>query len=408
MSTNWLVNIKYMKTLKQNSLLWIVCTVITLSLLLYNLTGNGLSAEFFIISCLSIFCWLKFSSHQILDLQVVMPLYILSITIFLILCTIRYSSDYSMFLQNNIHGMFKKDFVINQVNWFLLMVCFPISTMLIGGYFLGNSKQTGAFFAWWTFFFCVAECLLQFSMELLNLKTYKHHYFLGVIVAMCLFVAGTTAVLKIANPSAAFPPVTRFTPQASRKINLWSILFVTLVIIYGITLYTQAGILPVGVIAGSMMGGMIGWRKTTARFPANPYKLVPLYLLLQALFYIHVGEETLTHFNLGIASISGHPWSDRENMYLIAFIGPVTWIFAAWSLWKGQAFGNFILWFMIVGMILGEPAHVLVFPIVRMVKEGVGYEYFSGMYTALFPMIPAILALTVIIRDHKHLKITHA
>lgn len=56
---------------------------------------------------------------------------------------------------------------------------------------------------------------------------------------------------------------------------------------------------------------------------------------------------------------------------------------------------------MIVGMILGEPTHLLVFPIVRMVQKGVGYEYFSGMYTALFPMVPAILALTVIIKDTK-------
>jgi len=150
-----------------------------------------------------------------------------------------------------------------------------------------------------------------------------------------------------------------------------------------------------------MMGGMIGWRKTTARQPADPYKLVPLYLLLQALFYIHVGEEMATHFNQEIASISGHPWSDTANTYLIAFIGPMIWVFAAWSLWKGQAFGNFILWFMIVGMILGEPTHLLVFPIVRMVQKGVGYEYFSGMYTALFPMVPAIMALTVIIKDTK-------
>jgi hypothetical protein len=36
-----------------------------------------------------------------------------------------------------------------------------------------------------------------------------------------------------------------------------------------------------------------------------------------------------------------------------------------------------------------------------MMQQGVGYEYFSGMYTALFPMIPAILALAVIIKSHR-------
>ena len=56
---------------------------------------------------------------------------------------------------------------------------------------------------------------------------------------------------------------------------------------------------------------------------------------------------------------------------------------------------------MIVGMILGEPTHLLVFPVVAMYKFGIGYRYFSGMYTALFPMIPAILALTVILAGHR-------
>jgi hypothetical protein len=189
-------------------------------------------------------------------------------------------------------------------------------------------------------------------------------------------------------------------PLTGKEVNLWSALFVALVVLYATTLYTEAGLLPVGVIAGSMMGGLIGWRKTTARHPADPYQVVPLYLLLQALFYFHVGEEALTGFNRQIAAISGVPWSDRDFTLFIAFIGPVTWVHAAYSLWARQAFGNFVLWFLIVGMIVGEPTHLVVFPVARMVQQGVGYEYFSGMYTALFPMIPAILALVIILKSH--------
>ena len=54
---------------------------------------------------------------------------------------------------------------------------------------------------------------------------------------------------------------------------------------------------------------------------------------------------------------------------------------------------------MIVGMILGEPAHLLVFPVVTMFQTGGSYSYFSGMYTALFAMIPAILMLAEIVRE---------
>jgi hypothetical protein len=106
-------------------------------------------------------------------------------------------------------------------------------------------------------------------------------------------------------------------------------------------------------------------------------------------------------FNQAIAAISGTPWSDAEFTLLINLIGPIIWVFGAWSLWRRQPFGNFILWFMAIGMILGEPAHLLVFPVVAMNKFGIGYQYFSGMYTALFPMIPAILVVTTILRDNR-------
>jgi hypothetical protein len=390
-----------MRNAKLLELLWVIVSVITLSLILFNHTGSGILIAFAVVSCLSLICWFRFSYQQTPGQNLVMPLYILSITVLLVLNTIRFSSNYASFIQVNYPGLFKPSFTLNHTNWFILMVCFPVSAMLLGGYFLGNRKPVGFYFAWWGFFFCMAESIIQFKVELGNINSYTHHYFLGALTAMGLFLVSAYGIIKLIKPVIDHRPLPASDEGVQRKINLWSILFVTLVIVYGVTLYTQAGILPVGVIAGSMMGGMIGWRKTTARQPADPYKLVPLYLLLQALFYIHVGEEMATHFNQEIASISGHPWSDTANTYLIAFIGPMIWVFAAWSLWKGQAFGNFILWFMIVGMILGEPTHLLVFPIVRMVQKGVGYEYFSGMYTALFPMVPAIMALTVIIKDTK-------
>src|SRR6266508_4364354 len=137
------------------------------------------------------------------------------------------------------------------------------------------------------------------------------------------------------------------TVLTNRQVNLWMTLFACFVAIYAVSLYSQAGFIPVGVVVGSMMGGLLGWRKTTARYPANPYKLVPLYLLLLCFFYIHVGEEAITHFNQGIASLSGKPWSDTEFTFLIALIGPVVWGFSAWSLWLRQPLGNFILWFMV-------------------------------------------------------------
>lgn len=76
----------------------------------------------------------------------------------------------------------------------------------------------------------------------------------------------------------------------------------------------------------------------------------------------------------------------------------------SWSarLWIGvTALTVSVVGFTQVGLGFGLEYSLVVFPVVRMVKEGVGYDYFPGMYTALFPMIPAILALLLILDEHR-------
>ena len=70
-------------------------------------------------------------------------------------------------------------------------------------------------------------------------------------------------------------------------------------------------------------------------------------------------------------------------------------------MWLRQPWGNFLVWFMIVGMILGEPTHHIIFPVMAAVKLGAGYTYFGGMVTALFPMIPAIILAASIFADSR-------
>ena len=369
--------------------LWILCLTLTGSVILFTQVGIGLGLEYSLISGLAIAAWWRQSAKLIATPPSVVVYYVLSIVCLLVLSTFRYAAHFGQFIHAQYPTLFQPDFTNTYTHWFLLQVCMPVSFLLLGGYCLIKQPSVGLFFAWWGFLFCLAEALIQFSVELTHPTQYGPVYYLGILTAIVQFLISGWGLLAVVKP------LTR------RQVNLWSGLFISFGAVYAITLYTQAGPLPVGVILGSMMGGLIGWRKTTALRSVDPYKVVPLYLLLQALFYLHVGEEVATHFNQGIAALSGHPWRDAEFDYLITLIGPIVWVYAAYSLWKGQAFGNFILWFMIVGMIVGEPTHLLVFPVVRMVKEGVEYDYFPGMYTALFPMIPAILALVLILNDHK-------
>ena len=385
------------------SLLTILTVLITALAILFLVAGWGLFTEHLLVGGVALGAWLRWPLPSHAEQSGVVTPYILTVVALLALNAFRLAAHYPAFLTRTYPALFTGQFPLDPTSWFLLYVCAPVSLLLLGGYFLSRFTVLGYFFAWWGFAYGVVEALIQFKLELGSPLGYAHHYFGGVVTAMGVFYLAITGLLRLSKPSrATLPkPVEALSPLTDKEVNLWSALFVGLVVVYATTLYTEAGLLPVGVIAGSMMGGLIGWRKTTARYPADPYQVVPLYLLLQALFYFHVGEEALTGFNRQIAAISGVPWRDQDFMFFIAFAGPVIWVYAAYSLWARRSFGNFILWFLIVGMIVGEPTHLVVFPVVRMVQQGVGYEYFSGMYTALFPMIPAILALVIILKSHR-------
>ncbi len=384
-----------------SSQLWIVCLAITISVILFTQVGLGLGLEYSLLSGVALLAWYRRAKSKPVA-PVVVVYYLLTIVCLLALSTVRYAARFGEFVHAQYPTLFQAHFANTYDHWFLLQVCFPVCLLLLGGYFLIKQPAIGLFFALWGFLFGAVEALIQLGVELSQFTQFPHSYFLGVFIAMGQFLLSAWGLVSLAKSTPDTAVTQPVEPLTTRQINLWSGLFISFGAVYAITLYTQAGLLPVGVIIGSMMAGLIGWRKTTARHSADPYKVGPLYLLLQALFYAHVGEEVLTHFNRSIAAISGHLWRDAEFDYLITLIGPLVWVFAAYSLWKRQAFGNFILWFMIVGMIVGEPTHLLVFPIVSMVQEGVPYTYFPGMYTALFPMIPAILALVFILNDHKN------
>jgi hypothetical protein len=182
-----------------------------------------------------------------------------------------------------------------------------------------------------------------------------------------------------------------------RQRGLWILLIVAFVATYGTTLYIQAGFGPVGIIVGSMMGGMVGWLKTTAKRPADPRVILPAYLLMLSLFMVHVGEEYLFDFCTRIAAIFHSHWSEHDYVLLIVLVGPMVWVLGGIGLWLRHPLGNFIVWFMLVGMILGEPTHLLVFSFL----EGGRYHYVPGMWTALFPMIPAVYAVWRIRADHR-------
>ena len=352
-----------------------------------------------LLSGLAIAAWLwsgSGSGSEVSTSSVLSP-YLAVVPVALILDSLRFAGGWVPLLASETAWAFRPDFLISDVTWFVVFVCAPVSLVTLGGYALSRRYPLGSLMAWWTALWAISEGLLQLALG--GTDGWSALDVVALVPAAGLVSLGVILIQRLLAPKAMALPEAR--PLTDRQRRLWAVLFLALAAVYGVTLYSQAGLVPVGIIVGSMMGGMVGWWKTTSRHPADPARIVPLYLLMMGLFYIHVGEESLTGFNSAIAVLTGETWPEHEFLLLIALAGPVVWFFAAWSVWKQQAIGNYILWFMLVGMILGEPTHLLVFPVVVMVKSGGGYDYFSGMYTALFPMIPAILAVVEILRERK-------
>jgi hypothetical protein len=374
----------------------IVTSVVTLAVTFFVTSGAGAAAASLIVALAAFVMWVR-SPHATAENNPLIVPYVGVIVINLLLNAARYWSGYADHLATAVPQLFAPHFAATDVVWFLSAATVPTVLMLAGCYALLRGHIIGRYTAWWAFAYAVVDGTLQLAVEF-GTSGYDHRFFVGALAAVMQIAIGIAGWMQSVGRLVPIdPPVpTRLSKPA---INLWTLAFIVFGVVYGTTLYTQAGFMPVIVIVGSMVGGLIAWRRTTALVQPDRLKIVPLYMLMLALFYFHVGEEGLTGFNHAIALISGTPWSDGDFIELIGLLGPALWIAGGLGMWLRQAWGNFLVWFMVVGMLLGEPMHHILFPVLAAVQTGTGYTYFPAMVTALFPMIPAVLIAVGIFAD---------
>lgn len=183
--------------------------------------------------------------------------------------------------------------------------------------------------------------------------------------------------------------------------RIWLGVVILFIAVYAVTFFRQAGPAPTVIVCGSMVGGMVLWLKTTFNVSISPHKLIPAYLLTLALFFMHITEECLTDFPGSINGLFGTEWGYSEFILLIALIGPIIWVLGAIALFYKHPIGYYLAWFIFFGMLIGEPVHYLVFPVIQGIKTGLGYGYFSAMWTALFPMVPGIYGVYTTIIEYR-------
>lgn len=376
----------------------IVTSVVTLAVTYFVTSGAGAAAASLIVAMAAFLPWIRERDATAESNPLIVP-YIGVIVINLLLNAARYWSGYAGHLATEMPQLFTPHFAATDVVWFLSAATVPTVLMLAGGYALLRGHAIGRYMAWWAFAYALVDGVIQLAVEF-GTAGYDHRFYIGTLAAAVQIAIGIVGWMQSAGRLA---PIDRPVPAAlsTRAINLWSIGFIVFGTIYGATLYSQAGPMPVIVIVGSMIGGLIAWRRTTAIVQPDRLKIVPLYLLMLSLFYFHVGEEALTGFNHAIALISGTPWSDGDFVEFIGLLGPALWVAGGLGMWLRQVWGNFLVWFMVVGMLLGEPMHHILFPVLAAVQTGTGYTYFPAMVTALFPMIPALLIAVAIFADHR-------
>ena len=154
-----------------------------------------------------------------------------------------------------------------------------------------------------------------------------------------------------------------------------------------------AGMLAMIPFAIAFGGGGVAWLLTTFRRPVGAEGLVVPTLLTVILFVLHVAEEYYTQFHIAIAHLAGTQPSLDTFLGVAAFGAPILWISAVLLLMARHPFGNYLIWAFFIGMLLAELTH-FIFPFV---EDGT-FHYFSGMYTAILPLIPAYVGFRRLLR----------
>lgn len=206
--------------------------------------------------------------------------------------------------------------------------------------------------------------------------------------------------------------------ETSKKVRLASMMaagvFTTVACIQG---YRNIGLAPVIIVGGAGIIGFIIWYLTYLKKPVDPRRILPLFLFTVAALELHMAEEYLTGFGPAMSRLFGISWSEKSFLMVFAFILPVIYSLTAVGLFYRKPIAGFFAWFIFIGPGFAEFTH-FIFPIIQPQIEPANMEavsrvvngelienmpnyyykttgsyYFSGLWTAILPMIPGCIAI---------------
>jgi len=215
--------------------------------------------------------------------------------------------------------------------------------------------------------------------------------------------------------------------ETSKRVQIVNLIMAAIFIVVAMSIgYMKIGLPPVVIVGGSGVVGMVMWYRTYLRKPLDPQIILPLFLITVAALEIHMIEEYLTSFGPAMSRLFDISWSERSFLLVFAFIGPILYTLTALGLYYRIPFAGFLAWFIFIGPGVAEFTH-FIFPLLKpaihpetpetisqIVSNGAfianmpnyyfkvtGGYYFSGLYTAILPMIPGVYAIYRIIKASK-------
>jgi hypothetical protein len=214
------------------------------------------------------------------------------------------------------------------------------------------------------------------------------------------------------------------TQQTSKAAQYFSLAAAAaLILVAAAAGYRAIGLPPVVIVGGSGVIGFVMWYRTYLKRPLAPEVILPPFLLTVAALEVHMAEEYFTKFGPAMSRLFDIHWTEDSFLLVFAFIGPALYALTALGLFYRVPLAGFLAWFIFIGPGLAEFTH-FIFPILKpaiqpevsaavsQVVAGKGFVadmpnyylgttgryYFSGMYTAVLPMIPGVYAIYKVIK----------
>jgi hypothetical protein len=189
--------------------------------------------------------------------------------------------------------------------------------------------------------------------------------------------------------------------------------------------YINIGWPPVVIVGGSALIAFFLWCYTYLKEPTDPKLILPLFILTVAALQIHIIEEYLSGFGPAMSRLFNIPWTEKSFLMVFALVGPTIYTLTTLGLLYRIRLAGFVAWFMFIGPGVAEFTH-FIFPLLEPALSPDNLQpitqtingtqvanmpnyfyvttdkyYFSGMYTAVIPMIPGIYAIYRLLKEHK-------